>query len=155
MKRLTAVLCALTLLLLSACGGGAASAEPDLTAFWQQLAEKYEMPAMAEATDELLDACYPGLRDLPVKQLVVKIPALSSAVNEYVFAECADAAGAESVRAILQRRIDDQAAGGAWYPASVEAWKGAQTVVKGNYAALVAAGDNTAAVVADFTALFG
>ena len=33
--------------------------------------------------------------------------------------------------------------------------KGAQTVVKGNYAALVAAGDNTAAVVADFTALFG
>lgn len=154
---------ALALTCLAACGsssGGAPTEVPtstpaesvDLNAFWDELAKKQEMPAMTEVNDELLESYYPGLKDIAVKQLVVKIPMMSSVVSEYVFVECESDADVPAVQEILQKRVDDQAAGGAWYPDSVENWGKAQVVANGTYVAMIAAGDSTEADVADWNA---
>ena len=81
---------------------------------------------------ELLEGYYPGLSEIPAKQLVVKIPAMSSDVNEIVLMQGETEEDAESAAAILQARIDAQAEGGAWYPESLEAWKAAKVLRGGN-----------------------
>ena len=48
----------------------------------------------------------------------------------------------------------EQADGGAWYPDSVEAWKGAQVAVNGNYASLLVSGDSQATLTESYNALF-
>ena len=95
---------------------------------------------MADVEGELLEGYYPGLSEIPAKQLVVKVPAMSSDVNEIVLMQCETEEDAESAAAILQARIDAQAEGGAWYPESLEAWKAAKVLRKGTYVALIASG---------------
>ena len=100
----------------------------------------WEEGYMADVEGELLEGYYPGLSEIPVKQLVVKVPAMSSDVNEIVLMQCETEEDAESAAAILQARIDAQAEGGAWYPESLEAWKAAKVLRNGTYVALIASG---------------
>ena len=95
---------------------------------------------MADVEGELLEGYYPGLSEIPAKQLVVKVPAMSSDVNEIVLMQGETEEDAESAAAILQARIDAQAEGGAWYPESLEAWKAAKVLREGTYVALIASG---------------
>lgn len=71
----------------------------DLTAFYNGLAEEYhwsEDPETSEEGDllmstvegEMLESYYPGLGDIATKQLVAKMPMMSSVVNEIVLVQC-------------------------------------------------------------------
>lgn len=155
-KTILSLLAVLMLLSLAACGSKSEpdAAQVDLEAFWTQLSETYEMPAMMDLTDEILDSYYPGLSDIARRQTVIEMPAMTSVVSEYVFIECESASDADAVKTILQKRVDDQASGGAWYPDSVENWGKAQVVSNGAYVAMVAAGDDTADIVAAWNAQF-
>ena len=141
-----ALLWVLALLLLgTACGqGGGETPEEtppvDLAALYAQAEEDcgWEEGRMADIEGDLLEDYYPGLRDLEPRQLVAKIPAMSTEVNELVFLECGTAEDAAAAAAILQERADAQAQGGAWYPESLEAWSRAAVMQEGVYAALVA-----------------
>ena len=145
-KRAVWVLAAL-LLLASGCGGqredgGAEEADVALDTLYAGMEELcgWEEGYMADVEGELLEGYYPGLSEIPVKQLVVKVPAMSSDVNEIVLMQCETEEDAESAAAILQARADAQAEGGAWYPESLEAWKAAKVLRNGTYAALIASG---------------
>ena len=147
-KRAVWVLAAL-LLLASGCGGqgdgcGAETAEVSLTDLWAGMEEScgWDEDYMTDVEGDLLEEYYPGLSEIPAKQLVVKIPAMSSDVNEIVLIRCETEEDAENAAAILQARIDAQAEGGAWYPETLEAWKNAKVLRQGGtYAALIASGE--------------
>ena len=89
MKKLYAVMAAALLLcgLLTACGSKTESAnDVDLTGFYNALAEKYGWgDDMMDLDGEMLEMYYPGLGDIPAKQLLAKAPVMSYAVSEYVF----------------------------------------------------------------------
>lgn len=144
-KRAVWVLAAL-LLLAAGCGGqqggGAETAEVSLDSLYAGMAEEcgWEEGYMADVEGELLEGYYPGLSEIPAKQFIAKVPAMSSDVNELVLMQCETEEDAESAAAILQTRIDSQAEGGAWYPESLEAWKKAKVLRQGTYAALIASG---------------
>ena len=94
-------------------------------------------PAMMEVTGEYLDSFYPGLAQVSMNQCVVYTPMISAVACEVAMVECANVADVETVKAILQARVDNQVAGGAWYPDTIAGWQNnAKIVVKGNYVAL-------------------
>ena len=147
MKNRWGLLLAALLLLASGCGGqredgGAEESDVALDTLYAGMEELcgWEEGYMADVEGELLEGYYPGLSEIPAKQLVVKVPAMSSDVNEIVLMQCETEEDAESAAAILQARIDAQAEGGAWYPESLEAWKAAKVLRKGTYVALIASG---------------
>lgn len=148
----TAVLI-LVLFFLPACSapGGV---DADLAGFFQSLNETYTLPEMMEADEEAVDGYYPGLNDIAYLQKVVELPKITSSVCEFVFVQCEDGKDTAAVEEILQARIDGQASGGAWYPATMAAWEKAQVVTNGDYVAMISAGDDTADIVADWNALF-
>lgn len=146
-KRAVLVLAAL-LLFTAGCGartdgGGAAAAEVSLTDLYAGMEEScgWEEDYMTSIEGELLEEYYPGLGGVPAKQLVVRMPAMSSDVNEIVLIQCQTEEDAENAAAILQARIDAQVDGGAWYPETIEAWKSAKVLRQGTYAALIASGE--------------
>ena len=55
---------------------------------------------------------------------------------------------------ILQKRIDDQAAGGAWYPESMEAWGRGQVIQEGTYVAMIASAEHQEEIADAFEGLF-
>lgn len=153
-KTLIAILTlALALTGLTACGKKGAAKDVDLSEFWSQLESEIELPGMIENSDELI-SYYPGLEEITLTQSVIKVPMMTAVVNEYVFLQCENEEDAAKAAEILQTRVTQQADGGAWYPASVEAWSKAQVVTNGTYVAMVAAGDDTQTVVDKFNALF-
>ena len=89
MKKLFALAAvALTLCgLLTACGSKTETAnDVDLTGFYNSLAEQYGWgDDMMDLDGEMLEMYYPGLGDIPAKQLLAKAPVMSYAVSEYVF----------------------------------------------------------------------
>ena len=89
MKKLFALAAvALTLCsLLTACGSKTETAnDVDLTGLYNALAEKYGWgDDMMDLDGEMLEMYYPGLGDIPAKQLLAKAPVMSYAVSEYVF----------------------------------------------------------------------
>lgn len=145
-KRAVLVLAAL-LLLAAGCGGredGVETAEVSLTSLFAGMEEScgWGEDYMTDVEGELLEEYYPGLSEVPAKQLVVRVPAMSSDVNEIVLIQCETEEDAEDAAAILQARIDAQAEGGAWYPETLEAWKNAKVLRQGGtYAALIASGE--------------
>lgn len=146
-KRAVLVLAAL-LLLVSGCGGqadggGAETAEVSLTDLWAGMEQAcgWEEGYMADVEGELLEEYYPGLSEIPAKQLAAKVPAMSSDVNEIVLMQCETEEDAEKAAAILQARVDAQVDGGAWYPETLEAWQKAKVLRQGAYAALIASGE--------------
>ncbi len=162
MKKVLAVIGILVLAagLLTACGskgnGSGETQQVDLSAFWDAEEQKYQWGKdyFADLDDELMEDYYPGLKDISTKQLIVKVPMMSAVVQEMVFAEADNEEDAGKIAEILQKRADDQAAGGAWYPESMEEWEKAKVVTHGCYAALVAVSDNGDEIVSDFNALF-
>jgi len=148
----TAVLI-LALFFLPACAAQSGG-EADLAGFFQSLNETYTLPEMMEADEETIDGYYPGLNEITFVQKVVEIPKITSSVCEFVFVQCEDEKDTAAVEAILQARIDGQASGGAWYPATMAAWEKAEVIVSGDYVAMISAGDDTAEIAADWNALF-
>ena len=136
------------LLLVPGCGGqagdgGTETATVDLAELYAGMEEScgWEEGYMVDVEGELLEDYYPGLGEISTKQLIAKVPLMSSAVNEIVLLQCETAEDAESAAAILQERADSQAEGGAWYPESMEAWGKAKVFQQGTYAALIASGE--------------
>ena len=159
-KRAVWILAAL-LLLASGCGGQreegrAEDSDVALDTLYAGMEEAcgWEEGYMADVEGELLESYYPGLSGIPAKQLVAKVPAMSSDVNEVVLIQCETEEDAESAAVILQARIDAQAEGGAWYPESLEAWKAAKVLREGACAALIASGAHQAELEEQFRSQF-
>ena len=158
MKKSLNLLFVLALLtcLLAGCGTKAPGGETqvDLEAFMTDTLNRYELGSVEAVGDELTDAFYPGLRDIDTVQRIVYMPLITGVVSEYVLLQCADSENAEKAAALLQKRVDEQAAGGAWYPESVANWAKAKVIVRGTYVVMLAAGEATDAIAADFENLF-
>ena len=148
MKKLTAMFLALTMVLaLAACGEKAQEA-PDLNIVYEDfIASLDEAPMMMDVTDDVVETFYPGLSSISLKQSVLVTAAISAVAYEVAMVECADSADVETVQGIFQARIDSQVDGGAMYPATVEAWEGAEILTSGNVVALIVAGQDQAAAV--------
>ena len=146
MKKLTAMFLALTMVLaLAACGEKAQEA-PDLNIVYEDfIASLDEAPMMMDVTDDVVETFYPGLSGISLKQSVLVTAAISAVAYEIAMVECADSADVETVQGIFQARIDAQVDGGAMYPATVEAWEGAEILTSGNVVALIVAGQDQAA----------
>ena len=158
-RRMTlAIVCLLALSLLTACGGSGAKDVPDvdLAAFCADKAAEYgwDENYLADIEGELLENYYPGLGEIPSKQLVAKAPMMSFVVNEVVFLQCENEEDAAKAAAILQERIDTQAEGGAWYPESMEAWGRGQVIQQGTYVAMIASAEHQEDWADSFNALF-
>lgn len=133
----------------------------DLKAFYGELEKLMDKkfgedgaPAMMPMDDDMIANFYPGLTDLDPRQVVIAGPMISAVVSEFALAEARNAEDAEKIAAIFQARIDAQAGGGAWYPATVEGWKqDAKVVTNGSYVMMVAIEDN-ADYIAAFNNLF-
>ena len=130
---------------------GAASV--DLAAFFDQLEQDMELGSLMDMDSDVLASFYPGLEEYEFVQYVGKTPAITSVVSEYVLVECQSEDDAQKVVEILQARVDSQAQGGAWYPESMENWGKAKVLQKGNFAALIAAGDSTQEIADKLEAL--
>lgn len=148
MKNIMLLLSAAVLLLAAGCTGGEGGGkkEIDLEALYAAGEEACGWTAeeMTNVEGELLDAYYPGLNELDLKQLVARVPAMSSAVNEIVLVQCGTEDETENAVEILQARIDTQVQGGAWYADALEVWQKASVIQEGTYAALIASGDHQA-----------
>lgn len=152
--------------LLAGCGSKEeGSAQVDLSAFYETLAEEYhwsEDPQTSQESDllmssvegELLESYYPGLADVATEQLIVKVPLIGQTVNEVVFAQCKSEDDAASAAEILQSRVDAQAEGDAFYPALLEAWGKAKVIQNGTYVAMIASAEHQTEIEDAFNALF-
>lgn len=132
---------------------GAADSDIDLTAFFDTLNETYDLSSTADMDETLTESYLPGLSDITLRQSVLKTPMISAVVCEILLVECENSEDVAAVEEIFQARIQTQIDGGAWYPASIETWEGAQVVSSGNYVALFAH-ENADAMAEDFRALF-
>ena len=96
---------------------------------------------------------------MAAKQRVVALAAISSVAGELALVEVEDAGDLETVKGILQARIDYQVGdgngpGGAFYPETMENWeKNSRIVSNGNTVMLVVCEDAGGAVER-FQALF-
>ena len=157
MKKLTALLLALTLALsLVACGEKASQEAPDLNVVYEDyIASLEEAPMMMDVTDDVVETFYPGLSAVELKQSVLVTAAISAVAYEIAMVECADSADVETVQDIFQTRIDSQVDGGAMYPATVEAWENADILTSGNVVALIVAGQDQDTAVSTIGAALG
>lgn len=165
-KLISLALAAMMALSLAACGSPAGSNNDnnagnsekpafsaDLAEFYATLFQGEDSPAMVQAEGEMLDALYPGLSDVELKQQIVSTPMISAVAAEVAMVEVANAEDVETVKALFQKRIDDQVAGGAWYPATIEMWENnSEIVVIDNYVCLFV-GEEKDAQVEAFKAL--
>ena len=150
-KMTSLVLAGVMALSLVACGsqGGTPSAEPtpeplsiDLAAFYEEMfstifTDPDNSPSMMELTGDMLEQAYPGLGEVETTQCLVYAPMITAVAYEVALVEVADAADVQAVQDIFQTRIDTQIEGGAFYPATVEAWQNnSEIVVRDNYVAL-------------------
>ena len=149
------------MLLLTACGSKEAeTVDVDLEAFYGTLEEQYGWgQSMVDIEGEMLDAYYPGLKEIPTVQLVAKMPMMSSVVNEMVFLRCETEEDAEAAEELLQDRIDYQVGdeenpGGAWYPESIAAWEEGKVIREDAYVAMIASAEYQDAIEESFDALF-
>ena len=162
MKRIFTLLLTAALLttLLTGCGSsGKQETTVDLNALWTEISEldsDWGETYFVDLTEdpELLENYYPGLGDIPTKQMVAKAPMMSFVVNEVVFLQCENEEDAAKAAAILQERIDTQAEGGAWYPESMEAWSRGQVIQQGTYVAMIASAEHQEDWADSFNALF-
>lgn len=156
MKKLLLPLMAAFLLMgLSACGE-TGDRHPDLTAYYNSMAETlgWDNESMAETPDDVLDIYYPGLKDIETKQFIARSVMISATAEEIVLMECNSPEDAQAAKAILQQRVDDQVDGGAWYPSTIETWENAQVSVNGSYAALIVSGQDQEKLTEAYNALF-
>ena len=155
-KLMCLVLCAAMVISLAACGKSEPQKEVDLMAVAAEVVEELtEQGAMLipEENPEYIEGVYPGLTAVETKQLVVYFPPVIGFACEIVMVEVASADDVETVRSILQARID-AAAGDTFYAENAEGWKnGAEIYVNGNFVVLCALPEGverTAAMKAEF-----
>ena len=162
MKKIMALLLGISMLLaLSACGGNSNNAPskeaPDLNQYYEDFMsalDEENAPAMMDLDGDLLAQAYPGLKELGLKQSVVKTAMISAVAYEFALVELEDASKAQEAADIFQARIDFQIANGAFYPMTVESWEKAEIITQGNVVALICAGDQQAQAVEAFNKLF-
>lgn len=130
----------------------------DLGAFYLSLVETYgeNFPANMNLCDsaEMLEAFYPGLAAVSTNQMMVYQPMMGAVVCEIALVEVAGEADVETVKGILQSRIDAQVEGGAWYPESIEGWKNNSRVVANGNCVMMIAYSECDAIVEQFNGLF-
>ncbi len=149
-KWICMLLAAMMVLSLAACGGNqnpqqengtqqGDTQQNEQTVDLKQAAED----AIATLGDELplfpvedaaeLEGLYPGLAAVETRQIVAYQPPISGFGCELVMVEVANAADVETVRGILQQRVDSMA-NDTTYPENTPAWKNNSAVtVNGNY----------------------
>ena len=156
MKRAICVLLAGMMTLSLAACGGKQSKNVDLTAYFDSLVQSqgWDENYMADMPDDMLDTYYPGLRDIETRQFIAKAPMMSAVVNEIVLMECTSPEDAQKAADILNQRVTEQADGGAWYPASMEAWEDAQVISNDRYVALLASSSHQSEAAELFNAKF-
>jgi len=168
-KALSLFLALCLALSLAACGGNAGSGgeaagdavqkDVDLAAFYEDLLEQNEWPALMALEGETLDGFYPGLSDLSLKQCLVYTAAISATVGEIALVEAESEEDAQKAADIFQSRIDyqvgdDENPGGAWYPATIEGWRTTSRIERQGKYVCMAVGDYAAGAVESFKALF-
>lgn len=148
---------AMTLGMLAGCGNsGKKTVDVNLEEFYQTIfTDPANAPAMMPVEAEMLEAFYPGLAEIELKQTVAYMPMITAVACEIVMVECANASDVDAVKAIFQARIDSQVENQFNYPAVTEAWENeAQVVVNGNYVALFVVSGMIDEVVTNFNAAF-
>lgn len=130
----------------------------DLNAFYLSQIETYgeNFPATMNVCGsvEMLDTFYPGLSAIGTNQMMIYQPMMGAVVCEIALVEVTNSADVDSVKAILQARIDAQVEGGAWYPESIEGWKSNSRVVANGNCVMMIAYSECDAVVDAFNGLF-
>jgi len=103
---------------------------------------------------EMVDAFYPGLSAINPKQLHIFIPAMTGVPYELVLVEVGSSNDVDTVKAILQTRIDTESTNPVNYPPVQEAWKSnSQIVSNGNFILMACCSDHDTYVSA-FNGLF-
>lgn len=154
-RTMTTLLAVLLLLSVSACGGSKnETPDADLEGFYGEMEQEFGWESLVPTEGEMLETYYPGLSALNTKQLIAVAPMMSAVVNEMVFLEAEDEETAIQAEAILQQRLDDQIAGGAWYPESIAAWEKGEVIREGTFVALIASNERQDEVAKRFRALF-
>ena len=140
-KMLCLLLCAAMVVSLAACAKSEPQKEVDLkTVAAEAVEELTEQGAMLipEENPDYIEGIYPGLTAVETKQLVVYFPPVIGFACEIVMVEVASKDDVETVRSILQARID-AAASDTFYAENAEGWKnGAEIYVNGNFVVLCA-----------------
>lgn len=99
-----------------------------LSGFFSTLQGSYEgLDSMMVLDGELLDTYYPGLSSIAaVEEVLVQETMMTMANMAVGLVKLSDDATSDDIVAVqnaLQTRINTQADGGAWYPASCETWE--------------------------------
>lgn len=169
-RKLISLLLALTLLAaLASCGNGnsggsAPAADVDLQKFYESLlvddpeSEDYFNPDTPVEGDNLT-AYYPGLEDIPTKQMVIYTPMMSAVACEIALVEVENSADVQKVKDIFQARIDaqvgtDDEPGGAYYPETIEGWKNNSRIVSNGNCVMLIVWEKADQFVEQFNALF-
>lgn len=169
-RKFISLLLALTLLFaLASCGNGnsggsAPAADVDLQKFYESLlvddpeSEDYFNPDTPVEGDNLA-AYYPGLEDIPTKQLVIYTPMMSAVACEIALVEVENSADVQKVKDIFQARIDaqvgtDDERGGAYYPETIEGWKNNSRIVSNGNCVMLIVWEKADQFVEQFNALF-
>lgn len=95
----------------------------DMYKFYDFIEGNFDNPAMDLVDTEFAMSFYPGLEDIELAQCYIYMPMISATAGEVALVECANEADVERVVIIFQNRIKSQIEGGAFYPATVEAWE--------------------------------
>lgn len=137
---------------------GADSSQPsgsvDLTAFAEQTMSDHEFGRLQLLDASLLDSLYPGLSAVGTEQCLVYGTMMTMNNGEFALIQVKDSADVDTVKGVLQTRIDGMINGGAWYPEPTRIWTECSRVVSnGNYVMMVVHEDCDAIVDA-FNALF-
>ena len=101
-----------------------------------------------------MEMFYPGLLNIETKQMHIYIPGMSFSAYEVVLIEVVNASDIDAVKAILQARIDAQAAGGAFYPEAVQGWQNNARIVTNGCYIMMAVGADCDTFVERFNAQF-
>ena len=149
-KWICMLLAAMMVLSLAACGGNqnpqqengtqqGDTQQNEQTVDLKQAAEDAiatlgdEMPLFPVEDAAELEGLYPGLAAVETRQIVAYQPPVSGFGCELVMVEVASVADVETVRGILQQRVDSMA-NDTTYPENTPAWKNNSAVtVNGNY----------------------
>lgn len=131
-----------------------ANDQVDLSAFYQDITANYEFQTLQEFTGEVLDTYYPGMNDVATNQCLIMGTAMTMNNGEFCLVEVKNTADVETVKGILQSRVDYMAESGAWYPGPTELWTNSSRVVSnGNYVMMVVH-ESCDQIVKEFNALF-
>ena len=136
------------------------AALPSLSDFFTTLQGKYDgLGAMMMMEGELLSNYYPGLdaiasvEEVCIQETMISIS--NVAVGLVKLSADASPDDVAAVQNILQARIDTQAGGGAWYPASCETWEQGVITSTSNVVGMFVYPDEAQAMADLFTEAFG